>query len=398
MRKVTVGIFLIVGFMVASAQQGQPPQSTQANSSKADSTSAPQGASRTPDSTMPSVQKYPFAEALKKLAETSGQSSVGSDLPKVPPLKVVPGSPVGPRSKQVPRDFLVKRDIALTATGQEAVELSRNWQEGQNIPAPGKDGRVLYVYGEGLPIVVCSPLHVCLLELQAGEKLVGEPQIGDSVRWQISPASAGAGEEAVPLIVIKPTQAGLDTTMVIPTDRRAYYIRLQSKPEEFLARVAFAYPDAQSQEWRKYQETQRQAAAQRKEQKKPEKILPDAVDSLYFDYEIKGGDPTMRPLRVLDDGTKTYIQMPVATQRTEAPVLVVQGPDGSEMVNYRVKNDPQNKETLTYIVDRLFNRAALVVGAGKHAKKVEITRKVAIGQQTMQSEKKSSPTDKGGGL
>jgi hypothetical protein len=68
------------------------------------------------------------------------------------------------------------------------------------------------------------------------------------------------------------------------------------------------------------------------------------------------------------------------------------------MVNYRVKNDPQNKETLTYIVDRLFNRAALVVGAGKHAKKVEITRKVAIGQQTMQSEKKSSPTDKGGGL
>ena len=68
------------------------------------------------------------------------------------------------------------------------------------------------------------------------------------------------------------------------------------------------------------------------------------------------------------------------------------------MVNYRVKEDPQNKETLTYIVDRLFNRAALVVGAGKHAKKVEITRRVAVGQEATPSESKPSQSDKGGGL
>jgi type IV secretion system protein VirB9 len=200
----------------------------------------------------------------------------------------------------------------------------------------------------------------------------------------------------MPLIIIKPTQAGLDTTMVIPTDRRAYYIRLQSKPEEFLARVAFAYPENQSQEWKRYAEEQKQDAARQKREKAPEKILPDRVDALYWDYQIKGGDPTIRPVRVLDDGIKTYIQMPLATQRTEAPVLVVQGPDGSEMVNYRVKDDPQNKETLTYIVDRLFNRAALVVGAGKHARKVEITRRTQIGQQ--QSEKKSANEGNGGGL
>jgi len=122
------------------------------------------------------------------------------------------------------------------------------------------------------------------------------------------------------------------------------------------------------------------------------------VDALYWDYQIKGGDPTIRPLRVLDDGIKTYIQMPLATQRTEAPVLVVQGPDGSEMVNYRVKDDPQNKQTLTYIVDRLFNRAALVVGAGKHARKVEITRKTPVGQQQVQSEKKPVIEGSGGGI
>jgi type IV secretion system protein VirB9 len=292
----------------------------------------------------------------------------------------------------------VKRDVPLNETGQDAVAVSRQWQYGENIPAPGKDGRVLYVYGAGLPIVVCSPLHVCVLELQTGEKLVGEPQIGDNVRWQISPATAGAGEGAMPLIIIKPTQAGLDTTMVIPTDRRAYYIRLQSKPEEFLARVAFAYPDNQSQEWKRYAEEQKQDAARQKREKAPEKILPDRVDALYWDYQIKGGDPTIRPVRVLDDGIKTYIQMPLATQRTEAPVLLVHGPDGSEMVNYRVKDDPQNRETLTYIVDRLFNRAALVVGAGKHARKVEITRRRPIGQQEVKSEKKPASEGNGGGL
>ena len=122
--------------------------------------------------------------------------------------------------------------------------------------------------------------------------------------------------------------------------------------------------------------------------------MPDAVDSLYWDYSIKGGDPTMRPTRVLDDGLKTYIQMPAATGRTEAPVLVVEGPDGGEMVNYRVKDG-------VYIVDRLFNRAALIVGAGKHAKKVEITRKVQIGDsQEHRSEKtgKEKQSEKAGSL
>jgi type IV secretion system protein TrbG len=398
MRKIIVGLFLVASSFLASAQQQQGAQQAQSGaapaSANADS-SVPRGSH---DSTVPPPDKYPFAEALKRLQADNAEQHAGSEPSRVPPLTVGPAPTIGPKSKHVPRDYVVKRDVALNQTGQDAVAVSRQWQYSENIPAPGKDGRVVYIYGAGLPIVVCSPLHVCVLELQAGEKLLGEPQIGDNVRWQISPASAGAGEGAMPLVIIKPTQAGLDTTMVIPTDRRAYYVRLQSKPEEFLARVAFAYPDSQSQEWKKFAAEQNQEAARRKQEKAPEKILPDTVDALYWDYQIKGGDPTIRPLRVLDDGIKTYIQMPVATERTEAPVLVVQGPDGLEMVNYRVKQDPQNNETLTYVVDRLFNHAALVVGVGKHARKVDITRKTAIGEQRVQSEKKPQNEGTGGGL
>ena len=93
-----------------------------------------------------------------------------------------------------------------------------------------------------------------------------------------------------------------------------------------------------------------------------------AVEKMNFDYKVRGGNEHIRPLRVFDDGAKTFIQMPTEIQHREAPVLVVIGTDGKgEMTNYRVKQH-------TYVVDRLFDRADLVLGVGKKAQKVEITR------------------------
>jgi type IV secretory pathway VirB9-like protein len=64
--------------------------------------------------------------------------------------------------------------------------------------------------------------------------------------------------------------------------------------------------------------------------------------------------------------------MPIETIHRELPVLVVKGPNGSEMVNYRVKDN-------MYIVDRLFDRAALLLGSGKHQVKVELIRQAVVG-------------------
>jgi type IV secretion system protein VirB9 len=61
-----------------------------------------------------------------------------------------------------------------------------------------------------------------MIELQPGEKLESEPQIGDSVRWNIS-ALYGNFDQTKPIIVLKPHMAGLDTNLLITTDRRAYY-------------------------------------------------------------------------------------------------------------------------------------------------------------------------------
>ena len=129
------------------------------------------------------------------------------------------------------------------------MRVSESWQGEKNAPSPGPDGRVMYSYGAGLPTVVCAPLRVCMIELQAGEKIVGEPHIGDSVRWNISPAMYGSGDQATAVIILKPQTPGLDTNLLITTDRRAYYLRLISKPEDYVARVAFAYPDDDTRKW-----------------------------------------------------------------------------------------------------------------------------------------------------
>jgi type IV secretion system protein TrbG len=305
---------------------------------------------------------------LSVCAQQADQSPVQAKRLPPPQTRPVGGEmPAAPQtSSTVPPDFRLKTDVVLTKTAEEAVQLSEGWMKEHNQPAVGSDGRVVYSYGAGLPTVVCAPLRVCIIELQAGERLAGEPHIGDSVRWNISPATFGHGDSTTPVIVLKPQTSGLDTNLLVTTDRRAYYIRLLSKPEDYVARVAFAYPDdlAKEANWKE------QAAKQREQERKNiiAEVHGSPPESLFFNYKITAKNEVLKPVRVFDDGQKTFIQISHDTQVREAPVLVVLGKDGKqEMVNYRVKGD-------TYIVDRVFDRAELVLGSGKKARKVEIER------------------------
>jgi type IV secretion system protein VirB9 len=169
------------------------------------------------------------------------------------------------------------------------------------------------------------------------------------------------------MIVIKPKALGLDTDLLVTTDRRAYYVRLISKPEEYLARVAFAYPDDEDAKWKAY--LAREQEQRRREEFEASQISPvESLENLNFNYTIQGGDSNMRPVRVVDDGKKTYIQMPPEAAHRELPILAVLEPDGKAgLVNYRVKAD-------MYIVDRLFDRGALILGVGKKAQRTEIIR------------------------
>jgi P-type conjugative transfer protein TrbG len=321
---------------------------------------------------VPSPEKYPFGKLIQTLE---------ADVPRAV-------APTRPSVVAEPGGFPVEKDVLLPQNAQEALAVGKAWMSEKHTPAPGKDGRVLYTYGSGLPTVVCAPLRVCVVELEAGERVVGEPHIGDAVRWIIAPAGAGQADSVTPMIVLKPKQAGLDTNLLVTTDRRAYYLRLISKPEEYLAMVAFAYPEDEVRKWQVHlaQEEQR-----RKAERDAAQVSPvESLESLYFDYRIESVDPYIRPVRIVDDGKKTFIQMTADAAHREAPVLVVIGPDGAEMVNYRVKGD-------MYIVDRLFERGALLLGVGKKGHRAEIIRGTYRGKLKLKGDPYTAVGAKPGG-
>ena len=74
------------------------------------------------------------------------------------------------------------------------------------------------------------------------------------------------------------------------------------------------------------------------------------------DVALSGSSVVWRPLRVYDDGIKTYLQMSPDMASYEAPALFVIEDKQPLLVNYRVKQS-------IYIVDRLFDRGQLRVGA-----------------------------------
>ena len=310
---------------------------------------------RQPPAGMPDPRQYPFSQILSNLQDGAVT---------VPPTPVAQQGGPEPPSKQDSAKTEPVKDIPLSKSAEGALALGNTWMTEKHEPAPGRDGRVLYTFGAGLPTIVCAPLRVCVLELEPGEKMVGEPHIGDSVRWMITPAAAGKPESQ--MIVIKPKQAGLDTNLLVPTDRRAYYVRLISKPDDYLARVAFAYPDEENAKWQ--QHFRQEEEQRRKQQVESSTVSPvESLENLYFDYRVSGGDEYLRPIRVVDDGRKTFVQMSSGATVREAPVLVVVGANGPEMVNYRVKGD-------LYIVDRLFERGALILGVGKKQRRADIVR------------------------
>jgi type IV secretory pathway VirB9-like protein len=77
-------------------------------------------------------------------------------------------------------------------------------------------------------------LHVCSVALQDGEA-VTSVSIGDTVRWLLQNATAGSK----PVMMIKPTQAGLSTNLVVTTDKgRVYYMHLVSSKTEYVPMVS----------------------------------------------------------------------------------------------------------------------------------------------------------------
>ncbi|MBB3464508.1 type IV secretion system protein VirB9 [Rhizobium sp. BK377] len=248
------------------------------------------------------------------------------------------------------------RAQSISANETKGTSLSSKWRAGPGLVTRGPDGKVVFLFGETQPSIVCSPLQVCDIELELGE-VVRDVLVGDTVRWKVEPATSGAvGGQAIHLIV-KPAEPGLVTSMVITTSRRTYHIQLKSHPSQYMARVGFSYPDDVS-------DRLAEVNARLEVRGAPGTGAPAA--GLNFSYTVSGS-AAWKPTRVYSDGLKTYIQFPRTLAGQDAPVLFVVSGGQNRIVNYRLANDMM-------VVDYNIERAVLVSGVGWRKQQVTIRR------------------------
>jgi P-type conjugative transfer protein TrbG len=189
--------------------------------------------------------------------------------------------------------------------------------------------------------------HVTDIQLKPGETLTTPPTSGDTVRWSIGVMRSGTAPHEITHLVIKPLDEKIQTNLVVATDQHVYQLRLKSGPYHMPV-VAWNYPE----------DTERALAESVKREALQEVTV--TPDDLRFSYEINPqGKYPWTPVRVFDDGKKTFLQMPPQMRVSEAPALFLIE-DNSEplLLNYRVKGD-------YYIVDRLFEKAELRVGPSR---------------------------------
>lgn len=216
----------------------------------------------------------------------------------------------------------------------------------------------VYPYADGaLYRLFAAPERLTDIVLQPGEAIVSVAA-GDTARWTVGDTTSGSGAAKRAHILVKPFSAGLATNLVITTDRRVYHLQLQSTAKTAMAAISWTYP-------------QDDLIALQREHEAAEAAAPVAtglpIEQLDFQYSISGARPTWRPVRVFDDGRRTFIEFPANISVGEVPPLFVLGDKRqAELVNYRMSGR-------FYVVDRLFGAAELRLG-GKRQTIVRLVR------------------------
>ena len=317
---------------------------------------------------IPAIQSSVDFEQIKRNAQAEGQPTDGTPSDQGDPGAEVP-------RHMPPKVPVLSPQKPLTKKQQAGVRMASKWVKKAATPNMGEDGRVRFLHGQGEPTIVCAPLMVCDLALEPGE-IVQPPLFLADKRWSAEPGVSGSGSGRTTHVLLKPSDAGLITNLVIHTNRRSYSIKLVSRTKDYMPLVAFDYPAEQmAKSWDQYAADMEEEAPDARPASvcdQPPSIPPSA-------FKIEGPDVSWKPVQVYAVGTpvgqKTCVQFPADMGSHMLPALVVLGPSkgwfsGPTMqpVNARFQ---QNR----WIVDNLLDSFALVDGVGSAQQKITVERK-----------------------
>jgi type IV secretion system protein VirB9 len=208
---------------------------------------------------------------------------------------------------------------------------------------PARDGfieaRHIYRYAPGaIYELYANPNYVSTMLLEPGETLE-DIAAGDTSRWLVTQAeSEGEGERRT-IILVKPNSGNLRTNIVVITDRRTYLIEAQAHVGAvYSAQIAWNYPARETD------------------------AVTSPGEALNFNFRIRlmrGRRPAWTPVRVFDDGRRTWLEFSERAAASDLPPLFVISGEGAELVNYRVI---ESRSGPRYVVDRIFDVGELRLG------------------------------------
>ena len=227
---------------------------------------------------------------------------------------------------------------------------------------------------------VAAAGYITTIRLRPGEQILSL-SCSDTSGYDIDQVQEGVGPAAATLILVKPKEANAQSDWVITTDERTYLVDLYINPEpNFQSMIAWHYPldglrvlGERREEGRLRFEKGGQdtgglnlfggpatAAMRPAAPDEAGSVDPTVgplgmnLEDLNFGYVVlyqsRGPDgktqdapaPPWAPLRVFDDGRKTFIQFPPQARHHELPpVFALDHPesDRAELVNYRRSGD-----------------------------------------------------------
>lgn len=291
----------------------------------------------------------------------------------------------------IPRPIQRSGAAPISPRDRAAMEAVKRWEENGTADAlVGPGGEIRFPYNYSRPTITCSPLHVCTIRLIAGEAIVSLA-LGDSVRWIAEQTVAGD----TPVVLVKPTQGGVSTNMVITTDAgRVYYMHLVGSSKEYMPMVGFFDPAAMSQqahaqamEMQKLRarveaaeraaekaraEAERRAAEYREKTVVAE-MPADAFDPTKLDFSMTC-KPNSRaaadfvPTRVFSTKTHTFVLLPKSLEGKDLPAVFRRSPAGTiELVNARRSGN-------YFVIDGVPDEISLALDVGKDARIVDCVR------------------------
>jgi len=246
-----------------------------------------------------------------------------------------------PANEPLDKPKLKGKDAAKKSTG-EATQVPERWT----------GGTMYYDFDPDFTYeVYCQPYRVTDLLLEPGEQVIEMPFLSEEKVWEIGAGVSRNGNVDTQHFFLKPAYSGLITAFIIITDKRVYHFLLKSFKDCYMTQVKFTYPNTMPF-------TLKTDAMKENMNRLTKETVGIDPKYLSFDYKMSYSifkKPYWLPVRVYDDGSKTYIVMNETVLHMTSPVLFNHR---NERINYYV-------DKTLIVIPELIEKVTMRVGREK---------------------------------